>query len=124
MKARDLQLIRATLALIWLVTGALSLGIYPVRDSLALLAQVGLHDTVAAIALYGSAGLDLVLGILTLLRPNRRLWQAQAALIVAYSLIITVYLPDYWLHPFAPILKNLPILMLLWLLVQYEERST
>lgn len=121
MKARDLQLIRTTLALIWLVTGALSLGIYPVRDSLALLAQVGLHDTVAAIALYGSAGLDLVLGILTLLRPTRRLWQAQAALIVAYSLIITVYLPDYWLHPFAPILKNLPILLLLWLLVQYEE---
>ncbi|MDD4963640.1 MAG: DoxX-like family protein [Gallionella sp.] len=121
MKARDLKLIRATLALIWLATGALSLGIYPVRDSLALLAQVGLHDTVAAIALYGSAGLDILLGILTLLRPNRRLWQAQAALIISYSLIIAVYLPNYWLHPFAPILKNLPILLLLWLLVQYEE---
>lgn len=124
MQARDLKLLRATLALIWLVTGALSLGIYPVRDSLALLAQVGLHDTVAAVALYGSASLDILLGILTLRHPSRRLWQAQAALIVTYSLIIAVYLPDYWLHPFAPILKNLPILLLLWLLVQYEERST
>lgn len=124
MKARDLQLIRATLALIWLVTGALSLGIFPVRDSLALLAQVGLYGTVATVALYASACLDLLLGILTLLRPNRRLWQVQIALIVSYSLIIAVYLPDFWLHPFAPILKNLPILLLLWLLVQYEERST
>ncbi|MDD2776684.1 MAG: DoxX-like family protein [Gallionella sp.] len=124
MKPIDLNLIRVTLALIWLVTGALSLGIFPVRDSLALLARVGLHNTVAAVALYGSAVLDILLGILTLLRPTRRLWQAQAALIVSYSLIIAVYLPDYWLHPFAPILKNLPILLLLWLLVQYEERST
>jgi hypothetical protein len=121
MKARDLTLIRATLALIWLVTGALSLGIFPVRDSLALLAQVGLHGRIAEIALYGSASLDLALGILTLLRPNRRLWQAQAALIVAYSLILLIFLPAYWLHPFAPVLKNLPILLLLWLLIQYEE---
>ena len=121
MKARDLKLIRATLVLIWLVTGALSLGIFPVRDSLALLAQVGLHGMVAEVALYGSASLDLALGILTLLRPSRRLWRAQAALIVAYSLILLIFMPSYWLHPFAPVLKNLPILLLLWLLMQYEE---
>lgn len=121
MKARDLKLIRVTLALIWLVTGTLSLGIFPVRDSLALLAQVGLHGRVAEVSLYGSASLDLALGILTLLRPSRRLWQAQAMLIVLYSLIILLFLPAYWLHPFAPVLKNLPILLLLWLLIQYEE---
>lgn len=124
MKPRDLKLIRATLALIWLVTGALSLGIFPVPDSLALLAQVGLHDMVAEVALYASASLDLALGILTLLQPSRRLWQAQAALIVSYSLIILIFLPAYWLHPFAPVLKNLPILLLLWLLMQYEPVLT
>ncbi|MFY9261543.1 MAG: DoxX-like family protein [Gallionella sp.] len=123
MKARDLNLIRATLALIWLVTGALSLGVFPVRDSLALLAQVGLDGRIAEVALYGSASLDLALGILTLLRPSRRLWQVQAALIAAYSLIILIFLPAYWLHLFAPVLKNLPILLLLWLLIQYEERA-
>jgi hypothetical protein len=124
MKARDLRLIRYTLAAIWLVTGLLSLGIYPRQESLRLLEQVGLHGNVALLALYGSASLDILLGVLTLARPSRRLWQTQAALVLGYSTIIACCLPAYWLHPFGPVLKNLPILMLLWLLHEYEEKKS
>ena len=119
MRPLDLKLMRYTLAVVWLVSGALSLGIYPQRASLELLAELGLHGTPALLALYGGALLDLLLGILTLLRPAPLLWRTQAAVILCYTAIITLWLPHYWLHPFGPVLKNLPILMLLWLLHRY-----
>lgn len=124
MPAIDRLLIRAVLAIIWLVTGILSLGIFPQQESLSLLEQVGLQGKVALIALYGSAGLDILLGILTLASPSRILWQVQAALVVVYSVIIAFYLPQYWLHPFGPVLKNLPVLLLIWLLYEHEEKSS
>ncbi len=124
MRANDLKLTRYTLAAIWLVTGVLSLGIFPQQESLKLLEGVGLYGIAALFALYSSASLNIVLGILTLARPSSRLWQAQAVLIVAYSLIIGMYLPAYWLHPFGPVLKNLPILLLLWLLFKHGENAS
>lgn len=124
MRAIDLKLIRVVLAIIWIVTGVLSLGIFPQRESLALLENTGLHGTVALAALYGSAALDILLGILTLVKPSRMLWRVQAVLVIGYSAIIALYLPLYWLHPFGPILKNLPILLLLWLLHEHEEKTS
>lgn len=102
-----------TLALVWIVTGILSMGIYPVEDSYALLAQVGLQGVLASMALYGAALLDIGLGIATLVRPGRWLWRMQIAIMAGYTVIISFFLPEFWLHPFGPILKNLPILALL-----------
>jgi hypothetical protein len=61
-----LPVLRIALALMWLWTAVVSFGVYPVQDSLALLARVGLHGAIAAIALYAAAALDLALGVLTL----------------------------------------------------------
>jgi len=124
MRALDLMLMRYTLAAVWLVTGMLSLGIFPQRESLELLEHVGLHGAVALSALYGSASLDIALGILTIARPSPILWRTQAMLVLAYSVIIAFCLPWYWLHPFGPVLKNLPILLLLWLLHEHEENTS
>jgi hypothetical protein len=70
--------------------------------------------------LYGAAALDLVLGLLTLALPARRrgmLWAAQLLLIGGYTVLITMFLREYWLHPYGPIAKNLPVMAaiaLLW----------
>ncbi|MDD5056794.1 MAG: DoxX-like family protein [Sideroxydans sp.] len=124
MRALDLKLMRYTLAVIWLVTGVLSLGIYPQQQSLQLLEQVGLHGVAAQFALYASAALDIALGLLTLYRSMQWLWRAQAALVIFYSIVIAIFLPQFWLHPFGPLLKNLPILLLLWLLHEHGEKTT
>ena len=128
MKPADLRLIRLTLALIWLVTGSLSLGIYPQQESLELLSRIGLpgaaaYTTGAAAytTLYLAATLDMLLGVLTLFMRAKILWMFQALLIICYTLIISVWLSEFWLHPFGPILKNLAILVLLWLLYRYES---
>jgi len=122
MPSTDLLAIRLVLAIVWIVTGILSFGLFSQQESLQLLAAVGLHGAAAKVALYGSASLDLLLGVLTLARPSIWLWRFQAALILFYSIVIAIFLPYYWLHPFGPLLKNLPILLLLWLLHKSEQR--
>lgn len=123
MSGGDLRLIRFTLALLWLVSGMLSFGLYPVEYSLAMLKRLDLRGSPALFVLYGASTLDLALGVLTLGWPSHRLWRVQAALVLAYTAIIAVWLPEFWLHPFGPVLKNLPVLVLLWLLHQYERRA-
>lgn len=118
-----LPLLRWSMALLWIVTALLSFGLYPVDDSYFLLEQVGIPRWAMPIALYGAASIDLLLGLGILLARRRRwLWQAQIVLVLAYSALITWHLPEFWLHPFGPVLKNLPLLACLMLLLSFEER--
>jgi hypothetical protein len=114
--------LRIAVALVWIWTGIVSLGVYPVQDSYALLARVGLHGAAATVALYGAAMFDFALGFATLLAPSRWrgwVWGTQLALIAGYTVLITIFLPEYWLHPYGPLSKNLPMMAaiaLLWAL--------
>ena len=83
----------------------------------------GCSPTLAPLFLYGAAALDLAFGIATLALPRRRLlYLLQIALILGYTLIITFKLPDFWLHPYGPILKNIPMVVgIVWL--YWLERS-
>ncbi len=117
-----LPLLRLAIATMWIVTGIVSLAVYPLVDSLALLARTGFTGTFATIALVTSAALDLLLGIATLVAPGRALWRFQIALIAGYTAIISWYLPEFWAHPYGPVLKNLPILAALLLLAYLQER--
>jgi len=115
--------LRVALAFLWLWTAAVSLGLYPVQDSYELLARVGLRGGFATFALYAAATLDLVLGLLTLGAParwRRAVWLVQLVLIGGYTLVITFFLPAFWLHPFGPITKNVPIAALIALLWALE----
>ncbi len=73
--------------------------------------------------LIGASILDIALGILSIL-PRRApfLWTAQILLVLVYTAIISVFLPQLWLEPFGPVAKNVPILALLLLLRQLETR--
>jgi uncharacterized protein YbjT (DUF2867 family) len=115
--------LRWAVALVWIVTGAVSLGLYPRHLSYDLLARVGVTGTWAPALLYGAASLNLFFGVATLLLRRRRvLWLAQIAVILAYTVLITWKLPEFWLHPYGPILKNLPLLAGIWMLYQLERR--
>jgi hypothetical protein len=81
-----------------------------VQESLALLARVGLAGKAALVTLYGAAALDIVLGLATLFFPRRWIWRFQIVLVLGYSAVIAFWLPELWLHPFGPVLKNLPML--------------
>ncbi|MBC5765979.1 SDR family oxidoreductase [Ramlibacter albus] len=122
-------LLRCVVALVWIWTGIVSLGLYPVQQSYELLARTGLHGAAATAALYGAAALDLALGVLSLAAPARWrgwVWGTQLALIAGYTLLITLFLPEYWLHPYGPLTKNLPMMAsigLLWALEPGKPRK-
>jgi hypothetical protein len=93
-----------------------------VQESYALLAQVGLSGAAAAIALYGAALLDLGLGIgILVLRRRKWLWRAQMALMAGYTVLISWFLPEYWLHPYGPLTKNVPMIAAILLLHEFER---
>lgn len=116
-------LLRATLALIWLAGGILSVAVYPVADSLSLLARTGINGWWAWIALYAASGLDIALAWATLAVPGRRLWWVQGVIVGVYSSIVALWLPEFLAHPFGPIVKNLAVLCLLVVLFAEEARS-
>ena len=116
-------LLRVAVALVWIVSGAVSLGLWPIDDSLALLARCGITGWPALAALFGSAALDIAFGLGTLfLRRRRFLYGAQIALVLAYTATIAICLPAFLLHPFAPIVKNAVMLSAIWLLRETERR--
>lgn len=105
---------RGSLATLWIVTALVSLWGYPREDSLALLARTGLQGAWATAALWSAGLLDLLLGLATLLpRWRPRVYALQAALVATYTVIISVWLPEQWLHPYGPVLKNLPLLTMI-----------
>lgn len=102
--------LRISLALMWIATGLLSFGLYPLSKSYALMAEIGLTGTPADVALFGAAALDTLLGMLLLIRWRPRLIGAAQLLVMAMFTLLALGLPaEFWLHPFAPLLKNLPI---------------
>ncbi len=120
-----LPVLRVALALLWIWPGVVSLGLDPVQGSDPLLARMNLAGGTATLALYGAAAVTILLGVLTLACPvrwRRPVWLAQFALIGGCTVLITVVLPEYWLHPFGPLSKNLPLLAAIGMLWALEPR--
>lgn len=113
----------ASLALVWISAGLTSAFGYPPADSYALLDRVPLPEFLAPFLLFGAAGWDCALGLAMLAKRWRR-WAGwgQIATMLAYTGLITVYLPEFWLHPFGPVVKNLPLLLATLMLLAMEER--
>jgi uncharacterized protein YbjT (DUF2867 family) len=118
-----LPMLRISIALVWIWTGIVSLGLYPTQDSYELLARVGVGPALAPLMLYGAAVLDLLVGLATLVMSRLGwLWLLQLAVILGYTVIITFKLPEFWLHPYGPLSKNLVMLAAIYLLYTLEPR--
>jgi uncharacterized protein YbjT (DUF2867 family) len=117
-----LPLLRVSIAVMWIWAAVVSVWFHPLAESYAMLAATGVPAALAPLALYGASAADLALGVLTLTLPRRRLlWLAQIALVLVYTVIIAVRLPEYLTHPFGPIVKNLPILAVMCLLAELDR---
>ncbi len=116
-------LLRVTLALLWIYTAITSAFLYPVEQSVALLQQVGIGDSFAPYFLYGAAALDFALGMALLLRYHiTSVALIQVASILGYTAIISFALPEFWLHPYGPVTKNIPLIIATLMMLQLERR--
>ena len=118
-----LPMLRYSIAAVWILTAIVSFGLYPVEASYELLARTGIPPDLQPWMLYGAASFDLLLGLGILFLARRRwLWLAQLGLIGFYTIVIAFKLPEFLLHPYGPLTKNLPMLAAIWLLYQLEEK--
>lgn len=117
-------LLRLSIAMVWIWTGLVSAFFYPIADSYQLLNSVGISGNLAPIMLYGAAMLDIALGVAVLFAWQLR-WVVyiQIITITLYSLIISFTLPEFLLHPFGPISKNIPLIVATWILLILGEEK-
>jgi hypothetical protein len=109
-----MPLLSASMATLWIASGVVSLWFYPRADALGLLEAVGMPAALRPALLYLAAGADMLLGIGCLFLARKPwVWMLQIALVLAYTAILTLRLPQFWAHPFGPLTKNVPILALL-----------
>lgn len=105
------------IAALWFISGLVSLGIFPLEQSYAMLAATGIPPALQPLLLFGAAATDIALGFAVLLAGGRPLvWRLQILLVVFYTVVITVWLPQFWLHPFGPLSKNIPLLASFYML--------
>ncbi|MCB9960476.1 MAG: SDR family oxidoreductase [Rhodospirillaceae bacterium] len=103
-------LLRWSIALMWLWTCVVSLVFWPFADSQDLVARVGLTGTLGIAAIVAAAVWDGALGLALAVgwRPVAVCW-AMLATMAGFTAVISLWLPDFWLHPMAPVAKNLPV---------------
>jgi len=117
-----LPVLRFSIVAVWIVTAIVSYGLYPVQASYELLGRTGIPAGLQPLMLYGAATFDLVLGLgILFLKRRRWLWLAQLGLIGFYTVVIAIKLPEFLLHPYGPLTKNLPMLAAIWLLYELEK---
>lgn len=113
---------KVSLAFLWLFTGLTSLFFSP-ETGYQVLAQGGITGLSADIAVYAGALLDIVIGLWLLCGIKLYLCcLAQLAVILAYSLLLSIIDASFWLHPFGPLTKNLPILVLILVVMSDENK--
>lgn len=117
-------LLRFSIALVWLWAGMVSAFFYPVADSYQMLQQVGISGILAPLTLYSASLADFCLGLATLFCWRLRLIVVmQIAIMLIYSAVIALYLPEVWLHPFGAMIKNLPLLCATLVFLVLEEEQ-
>ena len=117
------RLLRASLVVVWLATAVVSVWELhgQSRELLAGLPTAWAEGHApwlpTAIILAGAAA-DAVLALWLALRPGRKAYGAALLMMLAMTLLATAIQPAWWLHPFGPLTKNLPIAAILWVLLQ------
>jgi len=108
---RAVWLLRGGIAFIWIAEGLAKI-LFQQPPVLELLAMMGL-STHATLVLVLGGGLELASGVVVLLANGRLLrfiLLSQILGLIVFPIIVTLYDPLAWFHPFGPLTKNIPIL--------------
>jgi len=111
---------RISLSFLWLFTAATSFW-WGRNLGYDVLAQQGIQGEFADLCIDAGSLLDAAIGFWLLI--GRRLkwcYALQIILITSYSILLSLIAPEFWLHPFGPITKNIPIIVLIFVLMKSE----
>ena len=115
-------LLRIVISFVWIWSGIVSAFLYPQKEALALLHDIGIPVPLDLPLLYIASLLDITLGILTIIGYKLKLLlNFQIIVILVYTLLLTLLAPFHWLHPFGPVLKNIPLVISIYILIKMED---
>lgn len=114
--------LRISVALLWLITASVSWFGWPHAESHAWLAACGIPAAWRETVLLAASLTDAAIACALLVSSASWLWLVQLLLVSAYTLIMSVCLPQFWLHPFGILSKNLPLLMLMFVMWRLSAR--
>lgn len=106
-----------SLAFLWIFTGITSIYLSP-EVGYEILASVSITGLMADVSVYAGGALDILIGLWLLSSIKIRLCCIiQVVVIVLYTVLLTFIDMSFWLHPFGPITKNIPIVVLIFLIM-------
>lgn len=115
---------RVSLAILWVFTGITS-EFFAKDIGFEVLSSAGITGQFASVLISLGSLADVVVGLWVLFGVKLRLcYLVQMVLIVGYSILLSFIAPDFWLHPFGPITKNIPILVFIYYLYQEQRIKT
>ncbi len=114
----NLKLLRLSLVAVWLMTGLVSL-IELRGQSTTLLMAAGMTNAAWMDALIWSGGLlDVLLGLALWFVPRRGIYWCALLSMILMTILATLLSPSLWLHPLGPLIKNIPLAAIFWVLIQ------
>lgn len=118
LNSTQLKLLRLSLVVVWLVTGLVSI-IELHGQSTTLLANAGMINQLwIDVLIWSGAVVDLALGLALWVAPSVRVYVCALASMVVMTIVATLLTPSLWLHPLGPLLKNFPLGVIFWILIQ------
>lgn len=106
------------LSYLW-IWSALSSVFFAPEIGYQVLAKGGVVGGTADMAVWAGGLLDIALGLWLLSgKAFRFCCIAQWVVVAVYSVLLTVIDPSFWIHPFGPLSKNIPIMVLIYILFQ------
>ena len=112
------------LGFIWIWTAIVSAFLYPHDLAIKLLNEVGVSGVFEEPLLYIASSLDLTIGILTIFGWRlKELLIFQFVVIMVYTVILSLFAPYHWLHPFGPLSKNLALLIMIYMMILMKVKK-
>lgn len=121
MSSLEYRLARLSLVFVWLWTAFVSVQQLHGMSSELLRAQLDIPPQWHAWIICSGAGIDLALGGLMLWRSSRAVYMIALAMTLLMTVLAGFIDPALWLHPLGPLSKNMPIVILLWMLAKHAH---
>jgi len=113
--------LRWSLGALWALSGLVGL-LAPAASITPIAAGLGLRPEIVSWLAYAACGADLAIGACLFLRlAPSAMAVVQLCLIAGYTLALSLAMPDLWLDPFGPLLKNIPIAIAVLVLAAIEH---
>jgi hypothetical protein len=104
--------VRASLIFLWLASAVAGL-FFGGAQAEAFVVGLGLPGVLVLPLVVTTVAMDLVAAALLFTRHTRVALLVQLALVIGYTIGLTLVLPGLWADPFGALLKNIPILALI-----------